>query len=142
VRSLHISSFCWGSIRRYLSNKIGFMSIGVRTQKLSQFLYKMLSCSPGQGPGRTGPCAGRFRSAARSTGCTAGRPGANRLLRRCHPGGLLRNISQFRSRSGPCPGLDRLVRSLARSTGLWTGCPGRWPGLTGPWTGRPGPRPG
>ena len=42
MKSLHISSFCWGSIRRYLSNKIGFMSIGVR----EHFLFKIKkSCS-------------------------------------------------------------------------------------------------
>ncbi|KAK1653507.1 hypothetical protein QYE76_071312 [Lolium multiflorum] len=41
----------------------------------------------------------------------AGRPDANRFLRRCHPRGILRDISLFRSRSGQSPGLDRLVRS-------------------------------
>ena len=81
----------------------------------------------GQWPGWTGLCAGRFRSAARLTGRTAGRPGANRPLRSCHPGGLLQDTSGPRSRSGLPPGLDRRVRSLDRSDRMHDRAPRRRP---------------
>ena len=122
----------------------------------------------GQWPGWTGLCAGRFRSAARLTGRTAGRPGANRPLRSCHPGGLLEDTSappvsvRSTARFGPAspvtgpvgpdarPGAPAPTELCAdanrreycatlRRSGLGPVCHPVWTGGSGPWPGPTGP---
>ncbi|KAK1605960.1 hypothetical protein QYE76_029633 [Lolium multiflorum] len=73
-----------------------------------------------KGPGRTCPCAGRFRSAARSAGLQTGGPGvpsgrpvANRSPTGRQPEELLDDaVTPVTARR---PALDRLVRSMLRS---------------------------